>query len=130
MKPTWTRRGISLAIAFALVLLFSTLAHCQNKQATITDSCSIRPIKCGSVFGRMSASKDMVFFRLQGEQQEAYKVISSVEFRHYSFYRIYDSTKYIGMVWWCDTSAVIECYDFNTGHWKTNRYIFNKTRFE
>jgi hypothetical protein len=117
------RRGKSLAIAAALFLLVTTLAHCQ-KQATFSDSCSVDH-RCSKVFGRASVNEDTVFIKIKHGPQQWYKIISQMDYKHETFYRV-KGEKYIGMITWTDTSLTVEVYEYDKSRWKTSRYIFNK----
>jgi hypothetical protein len=122
MKINWTRRGISIAIAAALVLLVTTLAHCQanSKQKVIVSLCVADD--CIEV-NRSSIAivPTEIHITLNGIRT-TYKILHYFIYKHEHHYRIKgeDCDDFNGWLIVDQTGATIELYNVMV------RYIFIK----
>jgi ribosomal protein L21 len=121
MSLTVTKRGLSLAIAAALVLLVTTLAHCQAKQYRVVRICIGE--KCEDVkIGTIAVTSSTVYITIDGIKT-SHKIVHYFKYKHEDHYRI-EGGEFKGWLIISSTSAKIELYGIWVG------YIFNKTKFE
>jgi hypothetical protein len=112
MKLTVTRRGLSIAIAAALFLLVSTLAHCQVKAKHFHVVQSCHEGKCSKVKrGSLAITPDSIFIKVDGVFQE-FKILKKshvnnydlYEFESFTFIKVFDH--YAQVIKWNDIQTL------------------------
>jgi muconolactone delta-isomerase len=96
MKITWTRRGISIAIAAALFLLLLFAHIISNAQGAtyfhVTQSCHLG--KCHKVKrGSIAITQDSIFIQMDGKLR-SFKILKKSRYANYDLYE-FDSFEFI-----------------------------------